>query len=483
MKYLLSNRNLIYFGFIALIFYRILISFSFDFELINGESNNVWSVLNSHDSLVGLYPDPEKLPFVLYTYTPISQYPLIILRNLVDVDSLYGVYIITAIGRFLQIIYLILFCYYIYRISNIFFHLEKNNSLLLSLLVFSVQLPTSMVVRPDALLYLFNLLSIYHLIVYIDSKVQKNLYYSSLFLVLAFFSKQDGIFLFFPTCLLLFYFERFSTTLKYCIFTLLLIFLFLSIFYTLHGEFFLKNIFFGVKNKYDFSQSISVIKRYSNFFILNLILGLALSILYIIKNKNVIIKIISFYTLFYFCLAFILSLKMGAWINYYSQFTTLSIILSVYFLSSIIKKMNILLVLSFLYALVLNYNFLYHYTLPWIKNLQTKKTTYIKLHEDYIQINKKFHVSKHDNVIANQPLLRNFFYKNSILINTEFYQFISTFNYEPFRKEKDKDISLIITPIDDTLVYHKQFNFFNIDRKNYQGEIFRNYFIYKKLNR
>lgn len=64
------------FGFLAIMLvFRILLVFSYSPDISVGEDNNVWNIQKMLQN-IPLYTNPEKPPFEIFVYTPLSQYPV-----------------------------------------------------------------------------------------------------------------------------------------------------------------------------------------------------------------------------------------------------------------------------------------------------------------------------------------------------------------------------------------------------------------------
>ena len=95
-------KIIIYCWLVALLIYRLVISFSYKSELTNGESNNIWKAINVANGNT-IYNNPEQLPLDVFQYTPISEYPIILFAKVLNPNSINYVHWITVLGRLYQL--------------------------------------------------------------------------------------------------------------------------------------------------------------------------------------------------------------------------------------------------------------------------------------------------------------------------------------------------------------------------------------------
>ena len=191
-------KIIIYCWLVALLIYRLVISFSYKSELTNGESNNIWKAINVANGNA-IYNNPEQLPLDVFQYTPISEYPIILFTKVLNPNSINYVHWITVLGRLYQLTCNILLAYVIYKIAKNMLTLNKIDSSIVMLTSISLLTTTAFTIRPDAtaLLCLFTTIYIYgkHII---NGCNNKTILLIATSIILNFYCKQDGIFIAVP---------------------------------------------------------------------------------------------------------------------------------------------------------------------------------------------------------------------------------------------------------------------------------------------
>ena len=459
--------------FSILLIYRIIICFSFKHELCNGENNNIWTILNVASNNHKLYTDPEKLPVVIYPYTPISEYPIICISKLFNENSPLYIYKVSVVGRLYQLIMSLLTCVILFKTCKKTLEIDTFQSLFISFIVFALQLPTSMNIRPDATYFFFMVSTIYLLLQYLRDYSNKKLYLVSFIYVTTFFTKQDGLFLIFPILfILIFQLKKWKDTILLSLYTVLNLAMYGVLFYYLYGFNFIKNAFLGIQNTSTLNQLISVFYRFTDFYLINLILGLVVAIV-VYFNKDKRLHLISIFCFYYLILALLLSSKLGSWINYYYPFLIFSTILIISYFS---KNLHVIYMIFILYASIFNSKIIYHYTSPFIK-VNKEYINYKKTYNDYQKINAKLKMKKNDYALIPNILLRTFSYRNSIMINTEYYSF-TKFKYRNLIRFQKEKIKHIIFKKEEELATNYLISFFKINLINYRKTDIDKYTIY-----
>jgi hypothetical protein len=171
----------------------------------------------------------------------------------------------------------------------------------------------------------------------------------------------------------------------------------------------------------------------------------------------------------YFLFGILTSSKIGSWVNYYTLFLMFSFVFIFVILDLIhLELKSYLFYFQFVVSITL-FIFLYrqtfHYLSPFLK-FRENKSYYFERYEEYQLINKKFKISKDDNVMVMNYLQRNFFGVNSLMVNIEYYG-ISKFNYSNFKKQKSKNIKYIIKNKKELPIVQNLCRFFNVDTTKY----------------
>lgn len=454
-----------------ILIYRILIAFSFKPELINGETNNIWSAIN-FVSGKSLYTNPEELPLEIFQYTPLSQLPIIFFAKKLPEKSPYYVYSIWVLGRLLQIVYNLIVVFILYKILNTCFNLSKNYIQLFIILFFGSLTHASFSVRPDSLQMLL-VTSVFCLFVvgYFKNKI-KYLNLSALLIGLAVLAKQDGFFILFPLIGFLFIKFEWKKLIQFGIISISSIIMFISIFSLLFGEYFLVSVTKGISNQPLFSQVIVTFNKLVNLYFIQLV-GFIIALFFCIKQRLYLderIQLLLITISCYFLFGIITSSKIGSWVNYYTLFLMFAFLFTFMILDLIdLELKSYLFYFQFIVSITLVvflYRQIFHYLSPFLKNKENK-TYYLERYEEYQLVKKKFKIDKKDNVMSMNYLQRNFFGANSIMVNIEYYA-ISKFNYSKFIKQKNKSIKYIIKNKKELPIVQNLCRFFNVDTTKYE---------------
>ena len=465
---------------IALLIYRLLVSFSYKHELTNGETNNIWKAINVSQGK-SIYNDPENLPLDVFQYTPISEFPVIFFAKILNQHSINYVYWITVLGRLYQIACNFFLGVILYKIAIKILTLNKINALLIVLTSISLLTTTAFTIRPDAtaLITLFATIYFYGLSIQQNFNV-KSIFFVSCLIVLNFFCKQDGIFIAIPIGIHLILQRKWKALFFTIIFSVgILLSMLLLAFFT-SGKFFFINTILGLKNTMSLFQLLAVFNRAFTFYGFFICIGLVLGIKYCFKYKIITIHFIGILAVFYFLLALATSTKIGSWVNYYTPFVMISIVLGIYYMENKTLKIKIItfvrysfILLSFIYL----YSQLYNYTYPFIKFSANNEKYYLSKYNEFEYLKKKYKIRQNDNIIVTNHLLRNFFAENSIMVNIEYYNQAS-YSYKRFKKDSNKDIKYIIFNKSEKLGVDFLVNYFHVNLSQYNLNTSKGYYVY-----
>jgi hypothetical protein len=434
-------RLALYAFFAILLFYRLCIAFSFKNELVNGESNNIWNAMNvAHGKPI--YSNPEALPLEVFQYTPLSQIPIIAYAYLLDDTSPYYLYWITVLGRLTALAANCITAWLIYRLLKVVFQIPSNLAFAGGIMVLTSFTHAAFAVRPDALTLLVSTWVSIGFFGAIHSNKQRNLIFYSFLTAFAVLFKQDAFFLLIPVGIFLLYERKWLQVIYISVSFVTGLLVFLGVGHLLFGHFFLYSITQGIKTPGHLSQAFLVFDKFTSLFLVQFILGIVIAGYYIIieeENRLTSLLSINFITLLF--LAFTGSFKSGAWINYYSAAIIWSVPLIVfYFVKRHQKYVLLLLIISV--NTVFFFRQAYFYTMPFVQPFSAKEK-YIEKHELAIALKNKLDLNPSTKLIVIDPMVRNFLFKNSIMINMEFYG-VSTFNYEAIRTDEKQAIQYLI---------------------------------------
>jgi hypothetical protein len=152
-------------------------------------------------------------------------------------------------------------------------------------------------------------------------------------------------------------------------------------------------------------------------------------------------KLLHFFIICFIILGFLSSFKLGSWINYYTPaILWSSALIIIYFVK--LNNEKVLIPLIIVVCSVFICRQAYFYTLPYVGPFKTKET-YIEKQQIACEIERKLKLQPKTKVVVVDQLFRNFLYRNSIMVNMEFYG-ISKFKYDLVRAEKKETIKYLI---------------------------------------
>jgi hypothetical protein len=468
---------------ILLLSYRISICFSYLPELSNGESNNIWKAINvAHGK--PMYTDPEKLPLEVFQYTPISQFPIVVFAKTLDDKSPQYLYFVTALGRLYELLVNVLLIMILYFITKKWLNTSKITSTTIALICFSLFTNPAFTIRPDATLLLLLILSIWSFLKMENSENLIWIIITSLLIISCFYTKQDGILIAGPIGIRLLMLKKWRLLILLSTMSALLLTITISISPLIFGEDFYSCVFKGLKNTSSIVQIIHVFDRAFSFYAFHFILGLITSFYFLYKHSKEKIALFSLISIFYFLVALATSSKSGSWVNYYTPFIIFASITIIYFLSKLqieSKKLNpiftfsISICIAFLFIL----KQVYVYTSPFL--IHTKgKNEYYSNYQNIQIVKSRLGIKKEDKILTINQLDRNFLAENSIMINTEYYNYAS-YTYDNFKKNKNKQIQYIIYKEKDKPTLNYLLQFFNVSTENYSEFKINNFHILKKV--
>ena len=467
---------------VILLTYRISICFSYLPELSNGESNNIWKAINVANGKP-IYTNPEELPLEIFQYTPISQLPIIGIAKLLNKESVDYVYLVTAYGRLYELFANILLVILIYHISIKYLGNSKHTSITSALLILSLFTNPAFTVRPDATLLLLLGITMWSYLKMEQSNQVKWTFITSFFIITCFYTKQDGILIAGPMAIRLISLKKWNQFFSLSFISVGLLIGSIAISPYVFGEHFFTCVFKGLKNTSSIKQIIGVFDRAYGFYMIHFVLGLIVSICFLIKNRKDTIAFFAIASIFYFFVAFATSSKSGSWVNYYTPYIIFSTIVIFYFLTSLSFKKEILpplLTTSFaiIIACLFIFKQIYVYTSPFIKP-NNGKTEYFTHYKIIQKIKFRLKIRENDNVLIANQFDRNFLANNSIMINTEYYSYAS-YKYESFKKQKNKKIDYIIYKTKEKPSIDYLLQFFNVSTLNYIEIKINDFYILKK---
>jgi len=484
-SYIESKNNLLFLFFIFLLLcYRLVICINYTPEIVTGETNNIWNALQVANGKA-LYSDPEGTPFEIFQYTPLSQFPLIVIAKVLNPDSANYTYYVMMFGRMFNLFLNILTFYLVYLLLFTIFNVSKTLSLTAAFCGFGLLTHMSFAIRPDSMSLLFIMFS-----VYLFSKAyfqSKSFYFvfCGLFFAVSFFSKQDsflilsalGVYLIINKSWENFFVLSFSFIISF----LLLLFLF----YISFGKFFFLSIFGGLSVGYSISQAHYVFERFLTFYGALFYLGIIFGYLIIKgcapKKEGTFFLTLSLFSLI---IAAIVSLKTGSGVSYFTPFVVYSIMQITYVLNYLNKGINkniiekAVVYFTIIVVSVFVFQQIYNYTSPFMKYAESK----VK-HDNIIRDFKGFRqdaMRENYIIFTYDQTLKLFLHKKTIFPNTEFYH-VSRFSFEGYKKlNSSQKLTHIIKNTDLGTSQFSTFEYYRIPLSKFKEKTHvLNYIIYE----
>lgn len=453
--------------------YRVVLCFSSKLEISVGESNNVWNVLKTADDHK-LYTNPEDLPFEVFQYTPLSQYPVVLLAKILNENSARYLLNLISLGRLFSLLYCLLAVWALYQLITVHLKIKSSIAWISIVVIFSILTQHSYSIRPDALAFLFTALSILSFIVYSEKETIVNLVFASIWPVLAFYTKQDSVFIIVPCGIWLVLNNRWIAAIKWGILFTVFFSLMGLLFFNFYSQTFVNSVTKGISTGYDLMQAYWVFDR------VTAIYGLLLSIvvIFIIASvlhfkKNTLYFLISICSIMFFLLAVVTTMKKGSWVNYYLLFLVFGILCLASFvqvLTSIQSGTSSYIVFPLIVMLT--------FVIPidqLVKRTLVYFTPFLKFTESYNEYEKARSVATYTTdsipegfLYTSDNYLKNILHRRSVFPNTEFYG-VSKFNYSKYYSSSPymKGIQVIILPKFESISSDQTLKVFGIDHNHF----------------
>ena len=456
--------------FVLFIIYRFSIILSYSSDIVIGEDNNVWNI---QKMLSGkpLYTNPEDYPFEIFQYAPLSQYFTFYTSKILSFRVGENVHGIFVLGRIYSLLFNILTSIVIYRFNSVFLRISQSVNLLFSFVSLIIITYIDFTLRADSLSNFFIILSIFWFFKSLESDRIIYLGLTILFAVTAIFSKQSAIqVIVYFSSVYLFYKPR--KLISYIFLLLLISIVFSFFFYLIYGRLFFYSTIVGISNPTELKLGISLFFDYTKRY--GILLLFSILAFFTIKEDSKLskyINILFFIFISSFIFSFGTSQKIGAGLNYYTLNIYISVILSAVLIDRILKQSIFqfkFLLLSTLLLFTTSHVFIermYNRHLPQI-SLKHKDEYLIDVH--FVkEVKKRIGiVNKQDYLFTPNKNIKNLYFYNTVLPNTEYYSDGgSHFKWTKFDKKKLKYI--IINENDSYVLNNRTFHQFQIDLLDY----------------
>jgi hypothetical protein len=417
-------EKLFSFMFYVMLFIYIVVRFAFVFSsnigFEAGEEDNIWNILNVSSGR-SMYISPTHKPYEIFLYAPIAQYIYVIIVKTLHLTDIYW---ISVILRSTSLIFNILTVrlIYIYFRDQLPLLNEKNRKWLVFLGLLSL-IHLNWTVRVDAIALYFSLFTIVYVFRNFDDRRLIVSVLTGVLIGITIFTKQDGIQLLFIIPIAFTLLGRFKISALIFLFGLITMLILFYICFLLFGNAFYESVIGGLTNPSSVSNAFNVVNRY---FQLYGILPIIITILFfwgVFVIQNEFIRFLSLILLGVFSFATITSMKFGAWVNYFSLFNLLGVLLLGHFINankmdSYFKGGTILFFCYFFSGLV------FHYLIPEFKferqGIIEKKIISSRIRK----------IIPNDSYIyTNDDVMELFLYDKTVFPNQVFYNGMSTFKY------------------------------------------------------
>lgn len=441
-KYIL---NILLWSLILLVYviYRLTIAFSYTLDLSNGETNNIWNVVKVASGSA-LYTDPTEMPYEIFQYSPLSQLPLIGLAAMLDDNSPEYVHSIQSLGRVLSLIYNLLTGLLLYLILLHRFKSSKTYAFFIGVIGVISMNHLLFSVRPDSMATVVLFTAIYFFFGWLERSKTRDLLLAAILFSIGFFVKQDVILLAFPLGLLMVLQKKIKALVQFALTGIISGMILFGIAYTFWGDTFFLSVIGGVDNPYLVSRLVAVFDRFIQLYGILISLGLLAYFYLVFKTQK---GPLDAWLLFMACMAFLISfatsLKDGSWVNYYSTFILLILLVVGRFIN---EPFSYHLVRSMILAGLLGAGYFlfsqwYHYTSPFLFSNKSKELYFSKWDDAQMIMNI---TSSKTIFVGSDKHLRIFLMPNSVMPNIEYYP-VSPF----FDDQKEYDAPEVIVTRND----------------------------------
>lgn len=432
-------KNLFIVSIILMLVIRIMFVFSSTLGMQNGEEDNLWNILNVANGR-SLYLSPTAAPYEIFLYAPVSQLIQVFLVKLFCINDIY---FLSVFLRFFSLFVNLSTCFFIYvYIKNLLN--DKFRSFILALVSFVSIIHLNWTIRVDSLSILISVYSIIYLLKHYESINVFKCMFIGFLMSLSMYTKQDGIQLIIIVPIALIFINRIKQGILILFFSLTFSLLIYYLLYSLYDQNFYNSVIGGLKNPYSIINAFNVFNRYFQLYSIYPVCVLLVIVWGVFKIKNDKVYFLSLILIGIFIFAILSSFKLGSWVNYFSLFNLIGILLVGEFLK--FKKLNLyfeLISLIFIFQFISNLVFNY----LWNEFKFDKRLIYDK-RDISLEIEKI--VPKNYLIYTNDDILELYFYKRTIFPNQVFYNSMSTFKY---RVKDDLKSKLVV------LTSHKENDF------------------------
>lgn len=419
--YLCKNKDVLFsLAFILFcilyLFIRFAFVFSTNYSVIQGESPNVWNIIQMLDGRA-MYINPSEMPYEIFMYAPIPQMIYFFFTKILAVSDFTQIYILC---RGISLLWNILSVVIVYRLFvKCYPSLQKGIAFWLSCLPLFVMTMLLWNTRVDSCSVTMMIIAVVLSVYYVKTQSVACLIFSSLFTSVAFYCKQDAFQLMAIIPFALFCIRKFKGMFIYIGGVIVFTAFFYGLFYLCYGNQFVQNVFLGPLNNTPlFSQLFYVFNRYTQFYTIFPFVVIAISFLVFSKfeKEKDDLLYMAVVALSVFVFATGISLKAGSGISYYTLFNTIGVLLiGIYFsYKRYSKTLFKFLYLLFVYIFFTGY--VYHYVTPIFTFSNDEVLAKQEIYQSFSN-----EIEADSYIYTDDSVLRLLFYKQSTFPNTEYY--------------------------------------------------------------
>lgn len=171
---------------------RIVLAQSSQTDLGGVEQNVIYSIQKIlYDGKI--YTDPTFAPFAITQYTPIYHYLCALLGKVFSLDPGIDIYKIYLIGRYLNVFFNILLAIVVFQVCARNLKISKELSVITSLASFICVFRQECTVRPDSLMDLLLIVTVWAIILFQNKKNVYFLIVAAILSIVVIFVKQSGV--------------------------------------------------------------------------------------------------------------------------------------------------------------------------------------------------------------------------------------------------------------------------------------------------
>ncbi len=316
-----------------------------DFDIEGVESNVVFTLQSILIDNSTLYNNPENFPFSVTQYSPLYYILADGVLTLFSIDAADD-YLIRIVGRSLSVAICLVMAMILYNTAKRDIGANKLLSVSLAIAIIAFPLPWYYLTRPDVLLALFYLLFIKTTFNYINRHSFLSAFLMGGLAVLAFCSKQNGVFLMGIGGLFFLYYKDFKGLLYAFFGFTVCALLFIGVYKWAgyEGEYFLENAFEGVNNGIGIRSFLDhTLLAYFSMFGFYTAATMYI-IVKLLKQEEPLDKRLFFllwFTLFLFVFSTLSAIKKGSAINYYNEFLLSTLLIWAFYMRQIASDVSL----------------------------------------------------------------------------------------------------------------------------------------------